>query len=149
LKHFEKHEKHVQELLGLDATIASGSKFHDPGDGVSRNHYLDEIYRLYAEAKCTEQKSFSLKREDVASYAQRAREYGKTFCMPIRFVEPECYTDYVVLRLEDFAEILSLAQSHHVNQGAANYMKWIISKIGSPEIRREAQQHLDDLTGET
>jgi hypothetical protein len=145
VKEFEKHEKYVQDLLDLDSTIASGNQSRDPGDGVSRAHYSDQDYRLYAEAKCTEQKSYSIKRDDIAAYAQRAAEYGKTFCLPVRFIQRNCYTDYIVLRLLDFSDILSCAQRPTRTHEAESYLAWIVDKITNDKIREEARIHLKNL----
>ncbi len=145
MKEFEKHEKYVQELLDLDSTVASGNQSRDPGDAVSRAHYSDQDFRLYAEAKCTEQKSYSIKREDIAAYAKRAAEYGKTFCLPVRFIEGNCYTDYIVLRLIDFSDILSSAQRSTQKREAESYLNWVVNKIANDKIREEARIHLKNL----
>ena len=39
-QHFKQHEKDVCDMLSLDPTIASGSQWHDVGDGVERNACL-------------------------------------------------------------------------------------------------------------
>lgn len=48
---WEAHERHVQEVLGLDSTAASGAKFHDIGDAVDRRHPTESDFRLLADAK--------------------------------------------------------------------------------------------------
>jgi len=145
---YQDHEKYVQEVLDLDATTASGRLFTDPGDGVSRKHYLDQRYRLYAEAKSTSNKVFTLKRDIIAQYARRAVEYGKTFCLPIRFIQESGAADYVLLRLIDFSDILSSAQCSPEQREAQQYLSWIIDKIADPQIQGEARTALDRLIGD-
>lgn len=145
---YQRHEKYVQEVLELDSTVASGRLWSDPGDAVSRAHYLNQRYRLYAEAKSTAQKSFSLKRDIIAQYARRAAEYGKLFCMPIRFIHENGPTDYVLLRLLDFSDILSSAQASQKKREAHQYLTWIIDKIADPRIKNDARTALEHLIGE-
>lgn len=145
---YEDHEKYVQEILGLDSTIASGRLFVDPGDGVSREHYLDQRYRLYAEAKSTSNKAFALKRDIIAQYARRAAEYGKMFCLPIRFIYEGGAADYVLLRLIDFSDILDSAQCSPEQREAQQYLTWIIDKIADSEIQGEARTALERLIGD-
>src|SRR3954468_19082998 len=135
---YQDHEKYVQEILDLDATTASGRLFTDPGDGVSRKHYLDQRYRLYAEAKSTSHKSFTLQRDIIAQYARRAAEYGKTFCLPIRFIQESGVIDYVLLRLIDFSDILDSAQCSREQREAQQYLTWIIDKISDPVVKYKA-----------
>ena len=51
-------EVYVNELLGLEGTIASGSQFHDPGDGVDRRHHTETDFALMVDAKYSERASF-------------------------------------------------------------------------------------------
>lgn len=51
MKGWQEHEAHIQKLLGLDSTIASGSKFHDIGDAVDRSHPNESDFRILADAK--------------------------------------------------------------------------------------------------
>jgi len=145
---YQDHEKYVQEILDLDATTASGRLFTDPGDGVSRKHYLDQRYRLYAEAKSTSHKSFTLQRDIIAQYARRAAEYGKTFCLPIRFIQESGVADYVLLRLIDFSDILTSAQCSPEQREAQQYLAWIIDKIADPQIQGEARTALEKVIGD-
>jgi len=108
---WEQHEADVQKLLGLDSTIASGSQWHDPGDGTTRNQYDSNPFRIMMDAKCTVSKSFSMKRDFLAVWMNKAEMLGKRFILPIRFVrKPGVHEDYVLLELNDFAELLMLAQ---------------------------------------
>jgi len=145
---FQDHEKYVQDILGLDATVASGRLFTDPGDGVSREHYLDQRYRLYAEAKSTSHKMFTIKRDIIAQYARRAVENGKMFCMPIRFIQESGAADYVLLRLIDFSDILASAQRSQEQREAQQYLTWIIDKIADSQIQGKARTALETLIGE-
>lgn len=48
---WEAFERYVNRVLGLQATVASGSKDYDPGDGVDRRHHTETDYALMADAK--------------------------------------------------------------------------------------------------
>lgn len=101
-------ERHVTELLRLDATIHSGSKFFDQGDAVTRGR--GHAFPLFADAKYTEHHAMSLSVKMLTSLTEQATNLGRRMIMPIRFwpkgtVGPE---DYVVLRLHDFAELMEL-----------------------------------------
>jgi hypothetical protein len=106
---WQVHEEYVQNLLGLDSTICSGNKFYDPGDGVDREHPSQKAFPLIIDAKCTKAKSYSVKAEFLKEWEEKAAMLGKRFAMPIRF-EPS--QDYVLLTLNDFAELLELARGH-------------------------------------
>ena len=102
-------ETHARDMLGLETTIASGSRWHDPGDGVDRRHHSETDFAMLIDAKYTEAQSHSLSATKLRHWVERAQEMGKRFAMPIRFLDrwtgnPE---DYIVLRLDDFAELLS------------------------------------------
>lgn len=107
------HEEYVQKLLGLDSTICSGNKFYDPGDGVDRSHPDENPFALIIDAKCTAAKSFSIKAELLREWMLSAAMLGKRFAMPIRFENPLEYDgneDYILMGLDDFAELLELAR---------------------------------------
>lgn len=104
---WERFEEHVQRVLKLSRTIASGSRHYDPGDAVNKKHYEDEEFRFIADAKCTSARVFTLQDKMLRQWVERARKDGKRFCLPLRFqTEME---DYVVLSLDDFAEMLVAA----------------------------------------
>ncbi len=101
-------EAHVNRLLGLDSTVASGSQAHDPGDGVDRRHHHETDYALMADAKYTEQKSFSVNAKLLGQYVRRAAEAGKSFVLPVRLVDSSTkhVHDYVVVPLQDYVMLL-------------------------------------------
>lgn len=109
LRPWEQHERYIQSVLGLEATISSGSKFYDPGDAVDYNR--EAAFPLVADCKYTERKSFSVTRKALEQWEEKASEIGKRFIMPVRMCPPhsEPY-DCVVLSLHDFAELLALAR---------------------------------------
>lgn len=110
-KHFEKHEQDVCDLLGLDPTIASGSQWHDTGDGVNRNAY--DAWPILFDAKCTVQRTYSINRGWMSQQIKRAVGAGKRFILPLRFVDEHGqHDDYVVMTLDDYAELLEAARSH-------------------------------------
>lgn len=110
------HEQDVQELLGLDSTICSGNKFYDPGDGVDRSHPSQNSFALIVDAKCTTAQSYSLKASFLKEWEEKAATLGKRFAMPIRFeslTDLSQRQDYILLTLNDFAELLELARDRH------------------------------------
>ena len=103
-------EAYVQHLLGLDSTIASGGKWYDISDGVDRDRY-GSSFQLIIDAKATEKGSYSVTRKFMAQWRLKAEMMGKRFAVPIRFVSPHGMNDdYVVLGLDDFAELLEMAR---------------------------------------
>jgi hypothetical protein len=143
-----EHENYIKTLLHLDGTVSSGSKFHDPGDAVAREHYLDRAYRFYAECKSTINKSFSLKRDSLLSHEKRAKAYGKMFLLPVRFYADGTHDDFVVLRAEDFAELAERAEAAS-NNDAARFLDWTIDHINNTRIKARAQHALRVLTGDS
>ena len=104
------HEKHVQELLGLDSTPGSGNQFYAPGDAVDNRHGGESFFPILADAKCTERGSYSINHHFMVKQTDRAVELGKRFVMPLRFDGGSRPDDYVVLGLNDFAELLEKAR---------------------------------------
>lgn len=109
LRGWKPFEDHVNELLGLDATVASGSQFYDKGDGVDRS---ESEFAIQADAKYTERASFSVNHKLLHQWATRARQSGKRFVLAIRLWSPVLNSpdDFVVLSLSDFAELLEKAK---------------------------------------
>jgi len=105
---WQAHERYVQQVLGLDSTITSGNKWFDPGDAVTRGR--TSPFPLYADCKCTEKGSFSLKLSDLNDLQHRAAMSGKRLVMPIRFHPSVGPQDYLVIGLHDFAELLQEVQ---------------------------------------
>lgn len=98
-------ELYLQSVLGLDDCIASGAKWYDQGDGVTREHYLDSIFPMVIDAKYTEAKSFSITEKMIGQWLDKALDMDKRFLLPIRFGKSSL--DLVVLSLEDFSELLA------------------------------------------
>lgn len=97
-------ETHVNERLGLDATVASGSQFYDKGDGVDRGQ---GEWAYQVDAKYTERASFSIVPE-MAAWVTRAAMSGKKFALAVRIWprgRPQP-ADYVVIPFEDFVELV-------------------------------------------
>lgn len=105
---WEAWEAYTNKVLGLSATVASGSQDHDPGDGVDRRHHSETDYALMADAKYTERKSFSVSAKLMGQYARRAAEMGKRFVLPVRLVDTSTkhVHDYVVVPLQDYVALL-------------------------------------------
>jgi hypothetical protein len=112
-------EQHANDVLGLRATVASGNKWHDPGDGVDPRHYTETDFAIQIDAKYTEAGSFYLNAAKMYQWCQRAQGLGKRFALAVRFMpkwvdQPE---DYVILRLDDFAELLSKLKEKEESNG--------------------------------
>lgn len=107
---WEAFEGYVNRVLGLSATVASGSQDHDPGDGVDRRHHSETDYALMADAKYTERKSFSVSAKLMGQYVRRAAEAGKRFVLPVRLVDTATQEvhDYIVVPLQDYVTLLDL-----------------------------------------
>lgn len=112
---WQSWEQEVARTLQLDTTISSGNRFHDTGDAVTRGR--DKPFPLWADAKWTEKKSFSLKLKDLSDYTTRAFEQCKTMIMPIRFWsrERQRSADFVVLSFHDFVELYEKAISNGIS----------------------------------
>lgn len=103
-------ESYINQVLGLEATLASGSQAHDPGDGVDRRHHSETDYAIMADAKYTERKSFSISAKLMGQYVRRAAEFGKRFVLPVRLVDSGTKEvhDYIVVPLQDYVELLEV-----------------------------------------
>lgn len=115
---WERWEHDVQELLGLDATPASGARFQAIGDGVDNHHPADTVFPLIVDCKATEKGSFSLKSKDLQQWHANAMALGKRFAMPIRFWNRgnNRSADYILLGINDFAELLELARGRRLDE---------------------------------
>lgn len=94
-------ETYVNEHLGLDPTVASGSQFYDKGDGVDRGN---GDWAFQVDSKYTENVSFGLKFKDMLKYVQQANSRGKHFVLALRFwlkTSPRP-TDFAVIPFELF-----------------------------------------------
>lgn len=107
---WDSWESYVNRVLGLEATLASGSQAHDPGDGVDRRHHTETDYAIMADAKYTERKSFSVSAKLMGQYVQRAAEFGKRFVLPVRLVDSGTKEvhDYIVVPLQDYVALLEV-----------------------------------------
>lgn len=107
---WERFEDHVQDLLGLDSTVASGAHWHDISDGVDRDRYGSQ-FQLMVDAKATERGSYSVGKKAMRQWREKAESLGKRFVLPIRFVNDNgMHEDYAVLTLDDLAELIAMAK---------------------------------------
>lgn len=110
---WRKFEQDVAELLGLDATLSSGSTWHDKGDAVTRGRSAP--FPIYAECKYTQRASKIVKLRDLQAGEELAATVGKRFIMPIRLHPSGPFVgehDYVVLSLHDFKELLDMVEKN-------------------------------------
>ena len=103
-------EDHVNELLGLRATPASGARWQATGDGVDTDR--ESVFPLIVDCKATERGSFSLNKKDLRQWVEHAIGLGKRFAMPIRFWNKGSTrsADYILLELNDFVELLEMVR---------------------------------------
>lgn len=113
MKGWQEHEAYIQKVLGLDSTAASGAKFHDPGDAVDHRHPSKSDFRIMADAKFTEKGSYSVNLKFLRQMTDKAVELGKRFILPIRLWPntEQLPHDYVVVSLDDFAELLEKSRA--------------------------------------
>lgn len=104
-KPWERFESQANELLGLEGTAASGATWKDKGDGSTRDNY-NEKWPLMVDAKTTEKGSFPLKAKFLDDMRKIAIQDGKTFALPIKFLEEEKLPAWVVVPLEDYAYLV-------------------------------------------
>lgn len=104
------HEDFVADLLGADKTVSSGNKWYDISDAVTRDNVMSNRAQFMADAKSTLKKSYSLSRDFLYQYRERAILRGKIFLLPVRFENPEDHSvnDWIVLHASDFSELLGL-----------------------------------------
>lgn len=105
---WEVFEYDVREVLGLDSTVCSGNQFNDPGDGVDRRHPSEGGFRMMVDAKFTEKGSWSINAKKFKEWFDRAAEMGLRGAVAVRLRPPgNRHRDYVILDLNDFAELLN------------------------------------------
>jgi hypothetical protein len=107
---WEGFEQYVNDELGLDSTVASGSQFYDKGDGKHRDNG-DWAYQV--DAKYTEKASWPPVAKKMAKWVTEAALSGKRFALPVRLwprdqIQPQ---DYVILPFEDFVELVRIARA--------------------------------------
>lgn len=105
---WEAWEQRVNAELGLQPTLASGSQFHDKGDGVDRGQ---GEYAYMVDAKYTERISFSVG-PVMKKYVMQASMSGKKFALCVRLwargqVTPQ---DYAVIPFDDFVDLVEKAR---------------------------------------
>jgi hypothetical protein len=108
---WEKWEKYVQDLLGLDSSPGSGNQFNAPGDAVDNSTPHANAFRLFIDCKFTEKLSYSIKRQTWEEWEDKADEVGKRPALAIRIFPKEmiCPIDLVVIGMNDFAELKAKA----------------------------------------
>lgn len=108
-------EEDVQNQLHLRSTISSGNKFYDPSDGVTPGHPSEqESYPLMVDAKSTVQKSYSMSRNFLKDWKDKATEHSQSFALPVRFIEGNSrYSDWVVVPFEDYVELVRSYRKHN------------------------------------
>lgn len=102
---WEVWEEKVNDRLSLRGTAASGATWKDKGDGSSTNNY-EEVWPLMVDAKTTKAASYSIKAKFVEDMHRVAKQDGKTFALPVKFLEGEHDSEWVVVPFEDYAYLV-------------------------------------------
>jgi hypothetical protein len=112
---WEVFEQDVQTLFGLDSNPGSGNQWNAPGDAVDNNHPSETVFPLLFDCKDTELKGYRLTPAWLKAQHDRALGLGKRFAMPLRFRDKRSgrHHDYVVMDLNDLAELMELARGNH------------------------------------
>lgn len=154
---WEKHEADVQELLGLDSTIASGTKWYDQGDATSNTNPQDDQFPIMLDCKATIQKSYSMDKVYLNQWRTKALLLGKRFLLPVRFVDDEGEHDWCVVPLGDLAELLDQARRSHtpvekdeellpqeVDEGLEDLYQ-IIKEVKDPSLRLKSLEQFEAI----
>jgi hypothetical protein len=152
---WEAWEFRVNKDLGLDPTISSGNKWHDPGDGVDRSHYTEEFFPLVVDAKYTESASFTVSQQTLFQWVKKAEEMGKRFLLAVRIcpkghIDPE---DYVVVPYNDFVEFreaykdLKLRKNAGLNDNDIEFLEMLAAKMMQVQLRLKMISVVNKLKG--
>lgn len=113
IRGWQAWEDDVRNILGLSATVASGSQFHDKGDAVDRRHPSMSDFLLQVEAKYTEKGSFSVNLKKVVEWTKQAALSGRHFALAIR-LWPQGQTqpaDYVMVPMTDYSALVDFRRT--------------------------------------
>lgn len=102
-------EEEVQDRLGLDSTICSGSKWNDVGDATDNSSPQDNDFRLLVDCKHSTARSYSVLASFMGQWVDKAEQVGKRFILALR-MHPrgaQSSRDYVMLTMDDFEELLA------------------------------------------
>lgn len=107
---WEVWERAVQAALGLTSTPGSGNQWHAPSDGRTPGHPADVGRGWMVDCKTTVRKSFSLPRQMLEQWEDKAALHGHRFLLPLRFLAADRTgrnRDYVVVPWDDFLELVA------------------------------------------
>jgi hypothetical protein len=154
---WQEWEQKVNKDLGLDGTISSGNKWHDPGDGVDRSHYTEEIFPLVVDAKYTEAHSFAVSQRVLYQWVKKAEEMGKRFILAVRlwpkgFALPE---DYVVVPYNDFIEFREAYRElksktvtdYHLTENDIQFLEVLSQKLVVSQLRLKMVSIVSKIKG--
>lgn len=91
-------ETRVIEVLGLDPTVASGNRWSDRGDARGKG------LRPSCKANPVSKRSWSQTREQLSEAIEITAGTGQ---LPLLAIQDLGGAEFVLMRLEDFAELLS------------------------------------------
>lgn len=110
---WEKHEKEVQQWLGLNPTIGSGNKWHDISDGSTKGHPDNIAFPIMVDCKSTRSGSYSVNKKFFLKWIKDAGLRGRKFFMPIRFEEDDQKDlDLIVLDMNTFRDMLKVYKQY-------------------------------------
>lgn len=101
----QSHESYVAQVLGAGVNRGSGNQWRAQMDG--RTSRMHKLFAFAWDCKATLAKSMSISRKMWDKAVEQAQ--GERPALPLRFYDDESlrtYEDLIVLRFEDFAELL-------------------------------------------
>lgn len=121
-------EKTVSESLGLDLTVASGNRWDDRGDGRGRG------LRVSCKSNPVSRRSWSQTREQLNDALDMAGGSGQ---LGVLCIEDQDGARLVLLRLEDFAEVL---QGNHAQAPPQRRSERVRAAASIPLLRRQQSE---------
>lgn len=138
-------EERVRAALGLALTPSSGNKWYAPGDSVSTDN--SDLLGWMVDSKSTVKKSYSVQRDWVRQYRDKALEFGKVFGLHIQFQDdPNPPEDYFLMQLDDFTEMVNKPLTPRQVK-AKKSLQALVDYIKDETLREHYQGALDDLIG--
>jgi hypothetical protein len=148
-----RHERYAAGVLGLRLTRGSGNQPNDQTDGRDDHGGIGQTFEFAAECKSTLSRSFSVTR---AIWTKLVNQAGLARpALPVRLYDDVSLTralDLVVLQLDDFAEMRTVAQcadaARELLRGALINLGRYSDQTTRAAVRRLAEDVLAALQGE-
>jgi hypothetical protein len=118
-------EKAVSESLGLDLTVASGNRWNDRGDARGLG------LRPSCKSNSITKRTWPRTREQLREAIDMASGTGQ---LPLLAIQDQDGSQLVLLRLEDFAEVL---QGNHAQTPSQRRSERVRAAAAIPLMRRQ------------